>query len=45
MDGAMKVNSGGSRTLYFVLADVDVRRRLDDGAGKVEHHLEDGLPC
>ena len=29
---------GGSRTLYFVLADVDVRRGLDDVAGEVVDH-------
>ena len=36
----VKVIRGGSRTLYFVLADVNVRRRLDDSACEVEDHLE-----
>jgi hypothetical protein len=31
---------GGSRTLYFVLADVDVRRGLDDVACEVEDHVD-----
>jgi hypothetical protein len=33
------VGRGGSRTLYFVLADVDVRRGLDDVAREVEDHV------
>jgi hypothetical protein len=37
------MNRDGSRTLYFVLADVDVRGRLDDGACEVEDHVEDSL--
>ena len=37
----VKNNRGGSRTLYFVLADVDVRGRLDNSACEVEDHLED----
>ena len=45
MDCIVEGDRDGSRTLYFVLADVDVRRRLDDGACEVEHHLEDCLPC
>lgn len=34
---------GGSRTLYFVLANVDVRRGLDDVTREVEDHLDDIL--
>ena len=30
---------GGSRTLYFVFADVNVRRGLDDVAGEVVDHV------
>lgn len=41
MGWLVKVNRGGGRTLYFVFADVNVRRRLDNSACEVEHHLED----
>jgi len=43
MGWLVSVDLGVSRTLYFVLADVDVRGRLDDGACEVEHHLGDSL--
>jgi hypothetical protein len=43
MDWLENVDLGVSRTLYFVLADVDVRGRLDDGTCEVEDHLGDSL--
>lgn len=36
---------GGSCTLYFVFADVDVRCGLDDVACEVVDHLEDLMLC